>query len=90
MDDPTFTNPSMYKVIHDRKSVPDMYAEKLIEEGVVPAEYFADQILEYNDEMSSALTQADKHQPKNVHFMGQWSSCRQARDDVVTTWNTGM
>ena len=29
LDDPTFTNPTMYKVIHSRKSVPDKYAEKL-------------------------------------------------------------
>ena len=90
LDDPTFTNPSMYKIIHNRKSVPDKYAEKLIEEEIVPPEYFADRILEYNEEMSTALNQADKHQPEKFHFMSEWQSCRQARDDVVTTWDTGM
>lgn len=30
LDDPTFTNPTMYKVIHSRKSVPDQYAEHLM------------------------------------------------------------
>lgn len=79
----------MYKIIQERKSVPDVYADKLIEDGVVPAEYFADQILQYNEEMSTELAQADKYQPKNFHFKDRWSSCRQARDDVITTWDTG-
>ena len=90
MDDPNFTNPSMYKVIHNRQSVPDLYAEMLIQEEVVPPECFVDKILEYNEELSAALAQADKHQPENFHFKGEWTSCRQARDDVVTTWDTGM
>lgn len=30
LDDPTFTNPLMYKVIHSRKSVPDLYADSLM------------------------------------------------------------
>lgn len=34
LDDPTFTNPLMYKVIHSRKSVPDLYADKLIVRSV--------------------------------------------------------
>jgi len=89
LDDPTFTNPSMYKVIHNRQSVPDLYAEMLIQEEVVPPECFVDKILEYNEELSAALAQADKHQPENFHFKGEWTSCRQARDDVVTTWDTG-
>ena len=80
----------MYKVIHNRQSVPDLYAGRLVQEGDVPPEYFAGKILEYNEELSTALAQADKHQPENFHFMGEWKSCRQARDDVVTTWDTGM
>lgn len=67
-----------------------MYVEKLIKEDVVPPEYFADQILKYNDEMSNALILADKYQPDNFHFKDRWSSCGQARDDVITTWDTGM
>lgn len=29
LDDPTFTNPVMYKTIHSRQSVPDLYLEQL-------------------------------------------------------------
>lgn len=33
LDDPTFTNPSLYKVIHSTKTIPDMFADKMVEEG---------------------------------------------------------
>ena len=90
LDDPTFTNPSMYKIIHNRPSVPDQYAERLIQKNVVPPEYFADRIIAYNEEMSTALAQADKYQPEKFHFLSDWRSCHQARDDIVTTWDTGV
>eukprot|EP00795_Rhopilema_esculentum_P002591 gene2591-786_t len=89
LDDPTFTNPSMYKIIHNRKSVPDLYAEKLIEEKVAPPEFFADQLLQYNEELSQALTTSDNYKPENFHFKDLWSGYQQARDDAVTTWSTG-
>ena len=79
----------MYRVIHDRESVPDLYAKKVIEEGHVDENYLSNEISKYNDEMSKALTQADQFQPENIHFKGLWSDCQQASDDVATTWNTG-
>lgn len=33
LDDPTFTNPVLYKVIHNTRTVPDKYADQLMEEG---------------------------------------------------------
>lgn len=30
LDDAMFTNPGMYKIINERRSVPDIYAEQLI------------------------------------------------------------
>ena len=30
LDDPSFTQPNMYKIIHSRKSIPDLYAEKIV------------------------------------------------------------
>lgn len=40
VDDPTFTNPLMYKTIKKLKSAAELYAEQLISEGVTTAEYF--------------------------------------------------
>ncbi len=35
LDDPTFTNPKLYQLIHARKTLPDTYAEQLISEGII-------------------------------------------------------
>jgi probable 2-oxoglutarate dehydrogenase E1 component DHKTD1 len=33
LDDPTFTNPLLYKKIHSTRTIADMYAEQLVSEG---------------------------------------------------------
>ena len=33
LDDPTFTNPLLYKAIEMKRSIPDIYAEELVNEG---------------------------------------------------------
>ena len=30
LDDPSFTQPLMYNAIHSRRSIPDLYADKLV------------------------------------------------------------
>ena len=35
LDDPTFTNPALYSVIHARRSVPDEYSDHLVSQGVI-------------------------------------------------------
>lgn len=30
IDDPTFTNPIMYQEIHSRRSIPDLYSDRLV------------------------------------------------------------
>lgn len=89
IDDPTFTNPSMYRIINDRMSVPDLYAEKIVKEGHATKEHLADEISVYNDVLSNALAVTGEYKPKHVHFKGHWSSCQQAQNDVITNWNTG-
>ena len=90
IDDPTFTNPSMYRIINDRMSVPDLYAEKIVKEGHATKEHLADEISVYNDVLSNALAVTGEYKPKHVHFKGHWSSCQQAQNDVITNWNTGL
>ncbi len=90
IDDPTFTNPSMYRIINDRISTPDLYAEKLVAEGVVTKEQLDKEVSAYTETLQKALTDSDKIEPENVHFKGHWSSCEQARDDAITIWDTGM
>jgi len=36
VDEPGFTQPQMYEVIRSLKSLPELYGERLVEEGVIP------------------------------------------------------
>ena len=49
LDDPSFTQPIMYNVIHSRKSIPEIYAEqiKVILSLCMLGEISADNILKY-------------------------------------------
>uniref|UniRef100_A0A8C7QEY1 2-oxoadipate dehydrogenase complex component E1 n=1 Tax=Oncorhynchus mykiss TaxID=8022 RepID=A0A8C7QEY1_ONCMY len=38
LDEPSFTNPAMYKIIRSRKSTPDSYTDQLISEGLMTEE----------------------------------------------------
>ena len=38
VDEPGFTQPRMYEVIRSLKSLPELYGERLVEEGVIPQE----------------------------------------------------
>eukprot|EP00794_Sanderia_malayensis_P020276 gene20276-22262_t len=89
IDDPTFTNPSMYRIINDRISTPDLYAKKLIDAGCTTQGYLDEEIALYNDLMSAALASCDKQHPKHVHFKENWKSFKQAQDEVVTLWDSG-
>ncbi len=57
-DDPTFTQPLMYKEIQAKKSVMNLYAEKLISEGVLTEESAATPIAEFKQRFGEAEQKA--------------------------------
>lgn len=52
IDDPTFTNPIMYKAIKDIKGVAFEFREKLIKENVVKVEYVNKMIKSFDDHLN--------------------------------------
>ncbi|XP_052058807.1 2-oxoadipate dehydrogenase complex component E1-like isoform X2 [Mytilus californianus] len=89
LDDPTFTQPTMYNIINQRKSIPDMFSEQVITEGICNKEVLDKEVAEWNKELSNNLDMVEKHIPKAFHLQSDWSVCQQA-GDVVTTWDTGV
>ena len=91
LDDPTMTNPEMYEVINKRSSVPDLYKEKLIQDGVATEseitgwENDCENILEEHLKGSDA-----KVEPAWSPFQGNWSGIQQPDLNAVTLWDTGM
>lgn len=89
LDDPTFTNPLLYKIIHNRPSVPDSYLEKLSELNVLSKEEGKSIVEDHTTWLANALRQTDNYLPEPTYFTGWWSRIKQA-DSAVTTWNTGV
>nr|XP_003706992.1 PREDICTED: probable 2-oxoglutarate dehydrogenase E1 component DHKTD1 homolog, mitochondrial isoform X1 [Megachile rotundata] len=89
LDDPTFTNPLIYKIIHNRPTIPDQYAKKLAETNVLSAEKAKSIVENYSARLDQALKEVDTYIPQPVHFTGLWSGMRQA-DASITEWDTGV
>ncbi|GIY89366.1 probable 2-oxoglutarate dehydrogenase E1 component DHKTD1, mitochondrial [Caerostris extrusa] len=62
LDDPTFTNPMMYKAIHSHKSVPDLYAEKLINDGIVTRETINEMASNYHNILNENFKLTQSHE----------------------------
>lgn len=89
MDDPTFTNPAIYKIIHTRKSVPDMYAERLIEANVISDGDVKKCVDNYRCHLNAELEKAASYKPEAYYYRKQWADLKPASSSI-TTWDTGM
>lgn len=88
MDEPSFTQPLMYSAIRSRKSVPDLYADQLVSEGLCSKEDLLKNVSEWNNILGHEFSQIG-NPVKPYHLLDQWSDCVQASDQV-TTWDTGV
>ncbi len=83
LDDPTFTQPTMYKRIREKKSVHVMYAERLEQAGVLTAENSKEIWAAIRDKFEKALAYARDEQPKQriFAFGGVWENIGWAGKD---------
>ncbi|XP_071454032.1 2-oxoadipate dehydrogenase complex component E1 [Hetaerina americana] len=88
LDDPTFTNPLVYHIIHSRRSVPDLYAEKMVNEGVMNEDDVSETIQKHTLWLNNCLKSVDKFKPLE-HYKKQWKGEAQAPAHV-TKWDTGV
>ncbi|XP_063893768.1 probable 2-oxoglutarate dehydrogenase E1 component DHKTD1 homolog, mitochondrial [Helicoverpa armigera] len=89
LDDPTFTNPLLYKLIHGRKSIPDVYAEKLVSEGVLKEDDVKDILATYTSHLQKEYEAVPTYKPEVSYYQEQWSGM-QAAPHAVETWDTGV
>lgn len=88
LDDPTFTNPAIYKIIHSRKTVPDSYCDKLICRNLVTSQDVENLKKEYYEKLNADLKN-ENFIPEESYFKNQWSEMTQGGQNL-TTWDTGM
>ena len=72
-DEPSFTQPMMYKKIKQHPTTLNVYGEKLIKEGTITAEEFNKDKKEFKNLLDQQLKTAKEYKPKIEWFEGVWS-----------------
>lgn len=88
LDNPALTQPHMYGVIDNRKSLPDTYSQRLQAENLVREEEIETLSEEYFSQLGESLKASAAYNPPRSHLLGRW------RDMVMpgavqTLWDTG-
>jgi len=78
-DEPAFTQPKMYKVIRAHKAVAEIYAERLIGEGVITEGEFEKMKADWRANLETEFEAGQSYKPNKADWLdGQWSGLRSA------------
>lgn len=76
-DEPSFTQPLMYKAIRQHPSVSVVYARKLIGEGVIDQGFVDERTRQFNLLLEGEFEAGKSYLPNKADwFGGRWSACR--------------
>ncbi|KAM7396949.1 hypothetical protein PAMP_019952 [Pampus punctatissimus] len=89
LDEPSFTNPAMYKIIRSRKSVPDSYSDQLISEGLITDGERDEIKSHYYTLLNDKLANMTLYSPLPTNLQGRWGGLVEPQASV-TTWDTGV
>ncbi|XP_063782948.1 2-oxoadipate dehydrogenase complex component E1 isoform X2 [Pseudophryne corroboree] len=89
LDEPFFTNPGIYNVIRSRKSIPDLYTECLISEGLMTEEESKNIKTSYYNKLNDHLANMTLYTPPPTNLQANWSEMVEP-SARITTWDTGV
>tara|TARA_B100000989_G_scaffold294389_1_gene273431 strand:+ start:642 stop:3512 length:2871 start_codon:yes stop_codon:yes gene_type:complete len=72
-DEPSFTQPLMYKKIKSHPSTMKVYGEKLVKDGSISSQFFINSIREFKELLDDQFKNAKNYKPKIEWFEGTWS-----------------
>jgi len=72
-DEPSFTQPLMYKKIRSHPSAIQVYGKKLVSEGSISNDYLNSSIKKFKDLLDEQFKNAKNYKPKIEWFEGTWS-----------------
>ena len=78
-DEPSFTQPMMYKKIRSHPTPIKIYGEKLVNEGLLTKEELNEQLKKFKDLLDNQFKNAKDYKPKIEWFEGTWSSYKPER-----------
>ena len=84
-DDPRFTQPKLYKAIAKHKNARDIYAEKLVNEGVIDATYVKTLEDAYKAKLDENLEESRKKSLTVItpFMQNEWTGFEQVSDDAM-------
>ncbi|MDZ4059990.1 MAG: 2-oxoglutarate dehydrogenase E1 component [Brevundimonas sp.] len=83
-DDPTFTQPLMYSKIRAQKSARELYAERLIGEGVITAEEVESEITRFEEFLDSEFDAGKTFKAEKADWLdGQWHGIGKPEGDEL-------
>ena len=90
-DEPSFTQPLMYKRIRAHNTTLEIYANKLIEEGVLSAEEVAEMKADWRTHLESEFGGGEEYRPSKADWLdGAWKDFRTAEQDGPRRGDTGV
>ncbi|XP_043944247.1 probable 2-oxoglutarate dehydrogenase E1 component DHKTD1, mitochondrial [Protopterus annectens] len=89
MDEPSFTNPGMYKIIRSRKSIPDTYSERLIAESLMAEQEISEIKTAYYSKLNQHFADSPFYIPPPTNLQVHWSEMAEP-SSRITSWNTGL
>jgi len=78
-DEPSFTQPLMYKKIKQHKTTLDVYAEKLIKQETITRDEFSDMKMKFKNLLEEQLKTAKEYKPTLEWYEGIWSRYKPER-----------
>ena len=91
-DEPSFTQPKMYKKIRAHRTTLELYAEKLISEGVLTQEVIDKAKGDWRTKLDADYEAGQSYKPNKADWLdGEWSGLKTAdREDDARRGKTGV
>jgi len=78
-DEPSFTQPVMYANIKKHPTTLNIYAKKLIKEGIITEEEFSSMKMQFRNLLENQFKTAKEYKPKLEWYAGVWSRYKPER-----------
>ncbi len=89
-DEPSFTQPLMYKEIRQHALVSELYAARLEKEGVVPAGWVDREVAAFNSLLETEFEAANSYIPNKADwFEGKWAGLHKPQEAITERRNVG-
>ncbi|MFL1894182.1 2-oxoglutarate dehydrogenase E1 component [Aquimarina sp. 2-A2] len=84
-DEPRFTQPKLYKAIAKHKNPRDIYAQKLIAEGIIDKDYVSALEKEYKESLEEELEDSRKQEKTVItpFMQDEWAGFDRVQEDVM-------